>query len=329
MDTFEVQQAFLDYTIDLGDSSSITLRPGRQELLFGKQRIVSPLPWGNTLRHWQGVSTIIDVQDWNINAFYTEFLPVDKTQPNTTQDIEFWGAYATTPLASGALTFDAYGLNLRRPGASFNGTFGVEDRWTLGARLGGQPTGGNLDFDVESAYQLGQVGEQDISAYMLASELGYRFASVAWKPRVWVGADIASGDDGAGGKLGTFNQLFPLGHAYLGYADMVGRQNSVDLSVGLALSLRTNLSLAVSMHSFRLENESDAFYSAGGGVVVPGGTSDSKDLGEELDLTLKFNAQRHASLLVGYSHFYAGEVLADAGSKNDIDFVYVSLQYAW
>ena len=49
VDTLALQQAFVDYKINKS-----RFRIGRQALSFGKQRLVSPLPWGNTLRTWEG-----------------------------------------------------------------------------------------------------------------------------------------------------------------------------------------------------------------------------------------------------------------------------------
>ena len=62
VDELELQQAFFDVRVPIGDMGVLTFRGGRRELLKGKQRLVSPLPWGNTLRHWDGVSGILDVE---------------------------------------------------------------------------------------------------------------------------------------------------------------------------------------------------------------------------------------------------------------------------
>ena len=115
---------------------------------------------------------------------------------------------------------------------TFNGTTGHEDRYTIGGRVFGASHG--FDYEVENAYQFGHVGSGDVSAWMIATEGGYTLKAPL-TPRLWLGFDYASGDDGAGGDVGTFNQLFPLGHAYFGYIDAVGRQNIVDLHPGASI----------------------------------------------------------------------------------------------
>lgn len=329
MDTFAIQEVFVDYKIDLGDGADLTLRPGRQKLAFGKQRLVSPQLWGNTLRQWQGGSAILNVGKWNITGFVTDFLPVDKTESNTTADIEFWGLYGTRKMGNSGLMLDAYLLNLSRPTVTINGTTGEEDRLTLGARLGGPIENSAVDFDLEVAFQTGEVGSEDISAHMVASQIGYTFKSWSMKPRAFVGFDLASGDDTAGGKVGTFNQLFPLGHGYLGHTDAIGRQNSVAFSAGVKAKLMPKLSCLLAYHNFRLDSTADALYNPGSGTTVAGGTSSSSDIGSELDLAFSYTASRHANISFGYSHFFAGDLLSDAGPGDDSDLVYCALLYTF
>ena len=112
---------------------------------------------------------------------------------------------------------------------------GCEKRHTVGSRISGKIAASDFDYDAEAAYQFGSIGSADISAYMAASELGYTFFDAPTLPRLHVGFDYASGDDDRGDRVGTFNQLFPLGHAYFGHIDTIARQNIVDLSTGVTV----------------------------------------------------------------------------------------------
>ena len=55
----------LDFELDLGDST-LRLRPGRQMLSFGAQRLISPLPWANVWRSWEGLTALWRGGDWEI-----------------------------------------------------------------------------------------------------------------------------------------------------------------------------------------------------------------------------------------------------------------------
>ena len=112
----------------------------------------------------------------------------------------------------------------------FGGSSGRERRHTVGSRVGGRVRQTRPSTtDAEAAYQFGAVGTADIGAFMVASEMGHTFFGAPASPRLHVGFDYATGDSGLDDKSGaTFNQLFPLGHAYFGHIDSVARQNIVD-----------------------------------------------------------------------------------------------------
>ena len=164
---------------------------------------------------------------------------------------------------------------------------------------------------------------------MIGGELGYRLPDVWGSPRLHVGFDYASGDEAAGGDVQTFNQLFPLGHAYLGYIDIVGRQNILDVNSGVSFSPIDRASVGLTGHLLWRAEDTDALYNAGGGVVRAGGLGEDNEVGAELDLTLKYKFDSHLTGLFGYSHFFAGDFIEESGTSDDIDFVYAQLQYTF
>ncbi len=329
-DSLALEQAFVDYVIPLADGQSLTIRPGRTTLLFGKQRLVSPLPWSNSLRRWDGINLIWKSQNWKATGFATQFVPTNKYDHNEAdRDILFWGVYATGKLPDQGIDLDLYYLGLDRTMAAFNGTAGGEERHTIGLRVNGKLADSSLDYDAEAAYQFGRVGQADINAYMFASQVGYKFKECDWSPRAFVGFDLASGDDKAGGDVETFNQLFPLGHAYMGYIDAIGRQNIMDLSLGASVNPCQGVTANLAHHFFWRESDNDAVYNAGGGVLRAAGAGSDESLGSELDFTLKYKCCAHTAWLFGYSHFFAEGYIPQSGASKDIDFVYTQVQYTF
>jgi len=334
-DELALQQAFADLTLDWGEEGTLTLRAGRQQLLFGKQRLVSPLVWSNTMRAWDGVSAIVETGGWTYHAFWTQFAPVRKYDANQSdRHTQFFGLYASGLLCGDCgMNADLYflGLDQDDPTNTYNGTTGAERRYTVGGRVFGKVQDTGWDYDVEAAYQFGDVGSADINAWMVAGELGYAYGD-DWKTRAFVGFDYASGDDSPDdGDVETFNQLFPLGHAYLGYIDVVGRQNIVDLSVGASMQPMEKLTVRAALHVFWRASDMDALYNAGGGVVRGGGLAGSSYVGTELDLTAKYKLDAHTTLLLGYSHFFAGDFIEDAtpAADKDIDYFYAQVQWVF
>jgi len=356
-DEADIQQLFFDYKFDLGGKNSATVRLGRQDLIYGAQRLISPLDWTNTRRTFEGakIATTFDagsVGQHALDLFWVRPVDVDKEELNDGDgQTSFAGAYDTISLPGvmpGSNTkLELYALALNRTNARFGAnaaaTAGTrdEDRYTLGFRLSGAPK--PWDYDVEAAYQFGKIGDQTICAWSVAAEVGYTVAGNPMAPRFFVGFDAASGDD-AGGNFGTFNQLFPLGHAYFGFIDVIGRQNIVDLHPGVELTLIQNakyakkLSFRADYHMFWRQEQDDAVYNVGAGAAssppnagVLRGASGSGEMfiGSEIDLLVTWQVDRHLQIIGGYSHFFAGDFIENTGASKDIDFAYLAVQFTF
>lgn len=326
MDTLDLQQAFVDIVIPVGEGK-LRLRPGRQMLLFGAQRLVSPLAFVNSMRTFEGATAEWRQGDWTITGLWTAFVPVDKTGSNEAEDdITLFGVYARNAAKGAKDGFELFALGNERPNVNINGTAGDEDRVTLGARVFA-PFAGSFDYEVEAAYQTGEVGDGDVSAWSIASQVGSKLEDLPGAPRFFVGLDAASGDDEVGGDVETFHQLFPLGHAYLGFIDYVGRQNVLAFSGGGKWGLGAGTSFLAQGHLFRAMETSDALYDAGGAPLRSG--FDSRDIGAELDLLVEAQLERHLEAYGGYSHFFPGDAIGETGPDEGVDFLYLGLKYVF
>ncbi len=326
VDDLGLQNAFLDVILPLGVEARLTARGGRQELLFGAQRLVSPLDWANTKRTFDGGRAILDAKGLQVQGYWARRVKVRKSDFNKSDDeMDFFGVYATHASATGSLGLDVYWLALVRDSAAFNGTSGKESRHTLGGRISGAPTGTSFEYDVEAGLQFGTLGEETISAFMVGSILTYKFGPAPALPWLLAGFDVGSGDSSEGGSVGTFNQLFPLGHAYLGYADVVGRQNVIGPSVGVGIEPIKGLVIALRGYHFWRASLNDALYNAGGAAVRAAGDSGSRTVGDELDVTTTYRFAKYFLGQVGYSRFFAGPFIEDTGPSEDISFLYASL----
>lgn len=330
VDAVDVQNAFVDFNLPAGGDRRLTVRTGRQELQFGRQRLVSPLDWANTRpRIFDGFRASVRGSDWQADGFWTRQVRVRKYSFNTRDSgVDFYGLYAVAPsvLASSSLEFYWLGRD-RTVGAS------SERRHTTGGRLGGRLGQSPWDIDVEGAYQFGSFsggeGPTGIRAYMLAWQLGYNLSKKG-RPRFTVGLDYASGDrDPTDRRKRTFDPLFPLGHAYLGYIDAVGRRNVFALSQGLSYSPVMRLKLDLDAHIFWLAKRGDALYDAGGQVLRAGDPSAPRRTGTEIDLTGSFRLDRRLTATSGYSRFFAGPFLKATGAARDANFGYLALQFLW
>ncbi|HMP74024.1 MAG TPA: alginate export family protein [Kiritimatiellia bacterium] len=324
VDELDVQNAFVDVMTSL-NAGSMTLRLGRQELSYGAQRLVSPLDWSNTRRTWDGARVILRRDGWRIEGFATRPVTVEKYSFNERDDDQgFYGVHATVKIPEGKMVVDTYLFRHDRDLLD-------EERYTAGLRLYGACLLTGIEYDVEGGYQFGERDDLDIEAWFVAIEAGYTLADWAMKPRVYLGFDYASGDrDGDDGKTQTFHQMFPLGHAYLGYIDVLGRQNVQSFSQGVSFwPLATRVQVRIDHHVFRRAERSDAAYAVGGGILREADAGTSGDLGSELDVRVTWRMDRPTSMMAGYSRFFAGEFIKQSGPSKDIDFVYASIHYTF
>ncbi len=328
-----LHQLFVDFRV-LGEDVPLTLRVGRQEFQFGAQRVLSPLGWANTRRKFDGVAMIYNAEKFDITAWWAKPVPVNRVEGyNRTPDRyreeqDVYGIYAECKAIEDHF-FDMYFMATHDTGDLSNSNFrrGDMSMYTIGGRAGGKT--GPFDYEGELAGQWGTFAGDRIQAWMGAVDGGYTFADASWKPRIGVGFDWGSGDDDPTDRThGTFNQIYPLSHKYLGFMDFFARQNVLATNVNLTLKPCKKVTTRLAWHTFWNDSTRDSMYNAGG---VPGRRDvaghSGHDIGNELDLIIKYKIDLHQNVLFGYSHFWGNNFVRSTGPSEDGDFIY--LQYAY
>jgi hypothetical protein len=330
VDELDLMNGFGDIMIPFGQQASVTLRGGRQELIFGSQRLVGPGDFTQVPRAFEGGAAIAQIAGWTITPFWTQAVVIDKYRFNkSTSDLQLFGVFGTGPLHVLPVNLDLYWLDADNATAAVNGTSGRERRHTLGGRVWGKAGATGLDFEVEGAAQFGTVGRGHVAASMFTTVLGYTVPIPPLSPRVYLELDYASGDDRPGGNVGTFNQLYPNGHSYLGYIDDIGRQNVISPSAGVSISPIQGLTLSLQQYFFWRASDRDAVYNKSGGVLRAGTASRARYVGAETDVLATYNFARHFQGYAGHSHFFTGEFINTTGPHQDGDFFYAALQYTF
>ena len=274
-DDLDLHQAFLDARLPLSDDDSLTLRAGRQEMAYGSQRLISVRESPNNRLAFDTVRALTRCGAWQIDAWVGQPVEIDTGifDDQRIRETTFWGSYVTGPLPFiQGLAADFYYLGISREDARYARGTANETRHSLGTRLFGKQNA--LDWNFEFVGQFGTFGNDDILAWTAASDTGWTFTSAPTKPRVFLRADIASGDHG-GPNLGTFNPLFPRG-AYFNEAALIGPQNIMDLQPGVELTLTSSLRLTASSDFVWRESLDDGVYGVALNLQVPPGTSQAR-----------------------------------------------------
>src|SRR5206468_12393122 len=95
-DHSDLLNAFVDiHTLDICDSP-VWFRYGRQELLYGSQRLVSPLDWANTRRTFQGAKALYTGEKFDFDLFWLQpVVPATGTLSSVDNNQNFAGIWTT------------------------------------------------------------------------------------------------------------------------------------------------------------------------------------------------------------------------------------------
>ena len=288
VNTLELVQAYAK--VELGDwkkgarGGHGLLTLGRQTMDIGSRRLVARNRFRQTTNGFTGANL-----EWTthggtrLQAFWTmpQIRRPDDAQglrdnkikfDLETARVQFFGAHATLPHVLGG-TLETYGFRLAEQDGD-NRLTRNRRLWTLGARAFARPAAGKWDHDVEGAWQFGtarrsaaaaDMADLDVSAWFLHAEEGYTFKA-AWKPRIAVLFDAASGDSGRAGHYRRFDTLFGARRFDFGPTALYGalqRTNIVSPGLRLEAEPDKRTDVMVSYRAMWLENPRDAFATTG------------------------------------------------------------------
>jgi hypothetical protein len=315
----------------------LDIRLGRQPLSYGRERLVGSLDFSNSGRTFDAFRFRFTMGAFVTDIFSAKLVETNAPAADTTlrysdRDRNFSGLYITRE-SERVERADVYWLRdidktrLASPGEIIRHTIGGLARVRLPA---------SLAVEGEYAYQTGDAGSQfDIAAQMLTLELLYSRKDLH-DLKLTGGFDWATGDgDLNDNELGTFSQLFPTGHAHFGLIDYVGRQNIQDYRAQASVGVWRSSTLLGAYHWFQLDQAADAWYNAAGNVnqagvrdFGPDAGRSERQLGSEVDLLFRLGGFiEQAGIELGYSHFFAGEVVRrNGGPDDDSDWVYLQVK---
>ena len=318
---------------DIGTAkSTVALRAGRQELVFGDQRLIGHLGWVNTPRSFDGARVTLRGTKLTVDGFALSVVTVADRAFNTSafDSSQFYGAYTSTSALVPKSTLEPFVFyRVARDLRSEAGTLGDLQQVTVGARwVGALPAA--LDYNIEMAAQTGSLGPDDVRAW--AGHWQMRRTLHARRALRAIGEyNFASGDrNPTDGTRGTFDQLYPTGHDKYGLSDQVGWRNLHHLRAGSEVLARKGLVLSGSYHSWWLADRRDALYNAGGVALarVPGGAA-SNHVGQEVDAQAVFTVSPQVQVAGGYSYVFPGAFLKQATPGERYSAPYVMVTYVF
>ena len=316
-----VHQAFVEVALDgalLDAGDGLDLRLGRQELSFGSGRLVSLRDGPNLRRSFDAGRLSLRSQRGVLDVFVgTEVRSRPGNFDNEpTDEVVFWGAYATLFDVIDDQNLDLYYFGLDRERSVFDVGTDAERRHSLGARLWGDA--GRWDVNVEPVVQFGSFGDRDIAAWTLGTDTGVRLGEAETSPHIGLRANVISGGS-SNGTLRTFNALFP-NNSYFSEAALFAPANLIDVNPTLSVTPREGVVVtAMWDHLWRFDVD-DGIYVPPGVPVLGGNTSDERYIGHSLSLLAEWELTERVKAFAAYTRFEAGPAVDEAGG-GDVDYL--------
>jgi hypothetical protein len=292
--TIDLHESYLNVDKLLG--TPVTLKVGRQELVYGDQRLLGAINWSNNGQSFDALKVIYGQEMFNLDVFTAKLVE------NTTgsDDTDLYGAYATLKNIPNN-TLDLYVLNERNNATGMN-------IYAIGARLKGAVAG--VDYSLEVPFETGENSATvDRSGFAFAGTVSYLIPNT---PKLRVGAEVdyGSGDDGSDpASDDSFYGFYPTNHDKFGYSDVVTSwSNLTAFSLNASAEPNDKLKVYGAYWSFT-KTESAA------------GADDS--IGSEIDLTATYKVNSAVTAELGYARFFVGDATAVNGE--DQDWAYLML----
>ena len=336
-DGFMVHEAWGELSlVDTGKLiKNLTLKIGRQELVYDDVRLLGNLDWLQQARRHDAALLKFEHKGWSIhlgaalnqnaerksNTIYngtpTGYVASTNGMGAMYKSMEF--LYVAKKLQFGNASFLAFNDNFSKfhfAPADVNKATPIYEhetwkRYTIGGNLFGTAFR-KLGFALSAFCQGGHYREgTELNEYLLSASFTY---AVGRKFSIGPGIDMTSGNNGSdpNKKFQRFDPLYGTPHKFWGYmdyfyvADGFGSNGLTDVYIKAKYKAKDNLTLSLDAHRFMLPDA----------VLKTDGTAYNKALGTEIDFMINYAITKIINIEGGYSAMFATETMASPKVKN-------------
>jgi len=194
---------------------------------------------------------------------------------------------------------------------------GKEKRHSIGVRRFGR-IGKSWVYNSELIYQFGDIGGADISAFNIETDWRFEFVDTAWRPGLGIKLEYTTGDDETGdGEINSFNPMF-VNPEYYSLAKTVTPVNMISVHPSIVLYPREGLTVYLEWAAFWRESKNDGLYAPPRFLRRDGAGINSRKIGNQIGIRLKYAFNRHVTFDLDVSYFSAEAFLEDSGESDNI-----------
>ncbi len=333
----------------------VTLKVGRQELVYGEGRLVGNAYWLNIPHTFDAVKLRYQDAFFGVDLFAANLVYVtqDHFEDSNSQDT-LSGAYFDFPGISKENVTELYlfARNVSRGIVTDNWSLvpapfrftAPQDTYTFGYRTKTKPGAlGPWDYGIEAMWQVGDrtavfpattvavakaAPRLDQTAWAFILQGSYTWKDEPMTPKLAAIVSWASGDRNSTDKDSeTFQNLLPSNHGLYGMMDLSSLQNIEDYRLSFSVKPSATTSVTVDAHQQYLENTHDYWYNVAGVPRITAGATPgsgkgfginpgySPNLGQEVDVIAGWTVHKGVLLEGGLGHFFEGQYITESFSK--------------
>lgn len=320
----ELVQAYaqLHFDDEIG-VAALSLSFGRMTLDWADRRLLSRNRTRNTISAFDGLRLRLGDETalWEIEGIAVR--PVDRNIEDLDESSDNAALYGLAGYWRGwspHIVLEPYWLWMDQ--SDFRGVPLERDLHTFGLHGFGQwGQKSAWDYDLSLAGQWGETMGDDHRAWAAHMEAGYTW-STAWKPRLALWFNYASGDEHAkDGSHERFDSLYGASYTFYGYTSYFSWQNMINPAVRLSFQPTKRVKCEVIHRAIWLASDSDAWVrglrrdsTGGSGTYV----------GQETDVRLVWQVCKNFDIDLAYGHFFPGSFVNDTGASPPSDFVQIA-----
>ncbi len=310
IDNIDLHQAYFKLTNLF--NAPIEFQAGRFEMKYGTERFFGAVGWHYVGRSFDGVKFSLNLPfkldlfglstrnsiDYIANATRAAYI-----NPVPDNSFSIYGFWNQNKFNNEKTLLDIFGYyEVDRTKNAENES--ALKRATIGMTYIGKYD--NLNPIVEAAIQTGKAGSNEISAYLISAQAKYN----ANPFNFGAGIDILSGSEPEDGLKNTFAPSYGTNHKFYGFMDYFINVPANTFGLGLNdfylmfdfAPNRSKWSFSADLHHFAANKSVELFNEQLR-------NEEQSALGQELDLTLRYNFVKGTTLTWGGSLFFPGELM--------------------
>ena len=324
-DEIDLNQAFVD--IKPLQNQSLTIRLGRQLMVYGSGRLVALRDGLNIRRSFDGTRIMFAKKQFRLDGLWGKEVEVNPYAFDNTwrSNMQFWGTIATLKDSFFKGYTELYYFGLYNKNSFYEMVLGEETRQTLSIRRTGH-LGKHFYFNTEVMYQFGKFVDKNISALAIEFDYHYKNLTLGKVNDFGIKLDYISGDRKAGdSRLQTFNPLFN-NPTYFGLAAAIAPTNLIDIHPSVSGYLSSKTDFIFDWDWFWRASTSDGVYSPPKILRVDGSLSTFRFIGHQPSLKITHQFTKHLSYDFEFSYFFTGSFLTES-QREGIFFLANTLDY--